>query len=101
MWKIMCVKIARKFVERRLMSVDKDIKYNKNISFSGLLLYRHPASLGTHSILHTTHTWIISAAQNTPNVPFSVPITIPLPPSCYNSLLASSKITSVPLLLFI
>jgi len=34
--------------------VDKGIKYNKNTSLSGLLLYRPPVSLGTRSILHTT-----------------------------------------------
>ena len=34
--------------------MDKGIKYNKNTSLSGLLLYRPPVSLGIHSILHTT-----------------------------------------------
>ena len=95
-WKNKC-EIPRILWNRRLMWMSKDIKYNKDLSLSGLLLCRHLVSLGTHSTFHTTPGPSVllrephSCLRQLPSpFPF-LPATIrPVPPS--------SKITFVLLL---
>ena len=77
--------------------MSKDIKYNKDLSLSGLLLCRHLVSLGTQSIFHTTPGPSV-LLREPHRCLHQLPLPFPFLPASIKPAPPSSKITFVLLL---
>ena len=77
--------------------MNKDIKYNKDISLSGLWLCRHLGSLGAHNIFHTTPGPSV-LLREPHSCLHQLPLPFPFLPATIKPVPPSSKITFVLLL---